>query len=55
MLRRTVATVAPGIVGWVDLPGPPIGTAMTCLHEGRQLIVLRGGGEVPAPVALARR
>ncbi len=55
MLRRTVAAVVPGIVGSVDPPGPPIGTAMTCLHEARQLIVLRVGGEVPALVALALR
>ena len=41
------------IVGSVDLPGGPIGTPMTYLHEGRQYIALTVGGEVPELVALA--
>ena len=41
------------ILGSVDLPGRPIGTPMTYLHEGRQYIALTVGGEVPALVALA--
>ena len=41
------------IVGSVDLPGPPIGTPMTYLHDGRQYIALTVGGEVPALVAFA--
>ena len=41
------------ILGSVDLPGRPIGTPMTYLHEGRQYIALTVGGEVPALVAVA--
>ena len=41
------------ILASVDLPGRPIGTPMTYLHEGRQYIALTVGGEVPALVALA--
>ncbi len=41
------------ILGSVDLPGRPIGTPMTYLHEGRQYIALTVGGEIPALVAVA--
>ena len=41
------------ILGSVDLPGRPIGTPMTYLHDGRQYIALTVGGEVPALVAVA--
>ena len=41
------------ILGSVDLPGRPIGTPMTYLHQGRQYIALTVGGEAPALVALA--
>ena len=50
-MARDKATGA--VVASVDLPGGPIGTPMTYLHEGRQYIALTVGGEVPELVALA--
>ena len=41
------------ILSSVDLPGGPIGTPMTYLHEGRQHIALTVGGDVPQLVAFA--
>jgi quinoprotein glucose dehydrogenase len=41
------------VVGAVDLPGTPIGTPMTYLHEGRQYIALTVSGSPPELVALA--
>ena len=41
------------ILASVDLPGGPIGTPMTYLHDGRQHIALTVGGDVPQLVAFA--
>ena len=41
------------VLASVDLPGGPIGTPMTYLHEGRQYIALTVGGDVPELVAFA--
>ncbi|HUP21406.1 MAG TPA: PQQ-binding-like beta-propeller repeat protein [Thermoanaerobaculia bacterium] len=41
------------VVGTVELPGTPIGTPMTYLHEGRQYIALTVSGSPPELVALA--
>ena len=41
------------ILGSVDLPGNPVGTPMTYLHEGRQYVALTVSGDVPELVALA--
>ncbi len=41
------------VVGAVELPGKPIGTPMTYLHEGKQYIALTCGGSPPELVALA--
>jgi quinoprotein glucose dehydrogenase len=41
------------VLGTVELPGKPIGTPMTYLHEGKQYIALTCGGSPPELVALA--